>query len=162
MTRNKPRLQLALYTRPLHPGTYCYALFISPKNTKSSRPFNKFHVSDTRFERALVPRLALEPDLLVLVTVGKVAVSVNEAERFLKDEVKVWEEDDIGVEWTKDAFEALRKRGLVSGAGKWDDVRASAVQFVERKRLEGRFEEDWKGEGGVPILDVMIGKESVS
>jgi hypothetical protein len=137
------------------------ALFISPKNPKSSRPFTKLHVQNTRFERVSIPNLALEPDLLVLVTVGKVTVSVDEATRFLKDKVKTWERGEDGVKSTTDVFESLRKRGLVSGAGKWDDVRASAVQFAERKRLKGRWETDWNGEEGAPTLDVMIGKESV-
>jgi len=163
MTRNKPRLQLALYSRPKHPGTYQHALFISPKNPKSSRPIIKFHVSNAHLERVTISNLLSEPGLLILETIGKVTVSVDEIERVLKDRFTVHHgEDDDGVAWTRDSFEALRKEGLASGAGRWDSIRANAVQFVERKRLEGRWETDWKGEGGVPTLDVMEGKESVT
>lgn len=163
MTRNKPRLQLALYSRPQHPGTYQHALFISPKTPKSSRPIIKLHVSKAHLERVTVSTLSSEPGLLVLETIGKVTVSVDKVEQFLKDRFTAADdEEDDGVAWTRDSFEALRRGGLVSGAGRWDGIRANAVQFVERKRLEGRWETDWKGEGGVPTLDVMEGKESVT
>jgi hypothetical protein len=45
----KPRLELTLYARPKHPGTYHYALFESPKGTEE-RPTNfatKHHVKNT-------------------------------------------------------------------------------------------------------------------
>jgi hypothetical protein len=182
MTRNKPRLQVALYARPKHPGTYHYALFITPKKPRSY-PATKIHVKNTlisifgavsspwRFERVEIPDFSLDPRLLVLVTVGKVLASIDELELFLKEHVQIYQLDDEDqvkakefncVTWVKEAFEALRKHRLVSGAGKWDDVRARAVQFVELKRLEGRWEVGWKGEAGVPTLNVMDGTESVT
>ena len=71
MPRSKPRLQLALYARPKHPGTYHQALFVAAKNAKG--PVTKHHVKKTlqiddsgiatspwRYERTTVAQVEFE------------------------------------------------------------------------------------------------------
>src|ERR1700712_1360638 len=91
MMRNKPRIQLALYARPRYPGTYHYALFVTPKIIKAGelRGAQKHHVKNTlqnidgevsqpwRYECLEIPAINLESRLLVYVTLGKIQ-SLNE------------------------------------------------------------------------------------
>ncbi|TVY82289.1 hypothetical protein LSUE1_G001915 [Lachnellula suecica] len=172
MTRNKPRLQVALYARPKHPGTYHYAIFISPKLNYESRKNKKGVLSSPwRFERVVIADMSVDPRLLVVVTIGKLAPrsSVESIERYLVEKIPIFQEGEIHegsdfdcVSWTKKAVQILGRDGLVQGVGRWDKIRAVAVKFVETKRMEGRWEVGWKGEKRVPTLDVSDGREFVT
>jgi len=182
--RNKPRLQIALYTHPPHRGTYRYALFIAPKNThpkgKTFHPFTKISIVHgqmqgekmySRYKAVSLPDLAREVErgLLVLVTVGKVQGDVDEVARYLWEEVGVGQdgyEDGEGngsaVECTRNMVEGLAMRGLATMAGPWDYLRECGVLWLEGRRMKGRWEEGWKGKAGVPTYDAKTGKQSVS
>lgn len=181
MPRNKPRLQLALYARPKHPGSYHYALFISPKSTKQKKLANsatKHHVKNTvqniagevtqpwRYERLAISDIQLEPRLLVRIIIAKITSS-DTVERIL-GAARVAQIDDSNQAeaqsfscstWVHAALEELSRQGAVVGLGEWEEIQKKAVDYVERKRAAGRWNGGWKGEAGVPILDLLDGRE---
>ncbi len=64
--------------------------------------------------------------------------------------------------WVRAALDELRSSGGVVGLRSWEDLEKGAVEYVERKKGEGRWMAGWSGEQGVPILDLLSGRESVS
>jgi hypothetical protein len=159
MPRNKPRLQLALYARPKHPGSYHYALFVSPKSTtqKKARTATKHHVKNTlqitdgqvaqpwRYERISIPDVNLEPCLLVRVVIGKVT-SIDALETIL-EALPVYQVDDADQEkarafdcqtWVRTALEQLEEQGVWAGSGDWDSIRKRSVEYVESQHELGR------------------------
>src|SRR4051812_47547491 len=147
MPRNKSRLQLALYARPKHPGTYHYALFISPKSTKQQPTLSatKYHVKNTlqnisgevtqpwRYERVAISDVRSEHRLLVRVIIAKV-ISPNALERIL-NEVPVYQIDDPDqakaqsftcLTWVQAALRELRKSGVVTGLKEWEEIQEAA------------------------------------
>lgn len=188
MVRNKQRLQLALYARPKHPDSYHYALFITPKtgsrqnNTSSQKPFSvtKFHVKNTlqningetvqpwRFERMVISDLLQEPRLLVCVVIGKVLPDAVEQEF---PRVKIYQVDDPDQTkaqafdcrtWVEAALDELRGSGAVSGLLDWETIEKSALEFVARKKDEGRWKVERRGDDvRVPTMDLLAGRELV-
>ncbi|KAF2016898.1 hypothetical protein BU24DRAFT_140365 [Aaosphaeria arxii CBS 175.79] len=178
MTRNKPRLALALYARPKHPTTYHYALLLIPKPTPNS-PFTpaatKYHVKNTlqvlpgdssfsqpwRFERDELDDVSRDPRLLVCVVVAKV-LKVGRLEEVVKG---VSVDGDGGFScrsWVRDVIGGLRRgEGVVRGLGEWEEVDGKAREYVERKKEEGRWDGGGKGEIGVPVLCLVSGEEVV-
>jgi hypothetical protein len=182
MPRNKPRLQLALYARPKHPGTYHYALFVSPKSAKQSyaSTATKHHVKNTlqnvsgeltqpwRYERLVISDVQLEQRLLVRIIIAKVT-SLDALERILEG-VPVYQTDDSDqakaqlfscLTWVQAALEELGRHGAVTNLGEWEGIQKRALEYVEKKREVGRWSADWKGEGGVPMLDLLTEREVV-
>ncbi|KAF1959320.1 hypothetical protein CC80DRAFT_533484 [Byssothecium circinans] len=182
MPRNKPRLQLALYARPKHPGSYHYALFISPKSTKQQQANSatKHHVKNTlqnisgelaqpwRYERLAISDVQLEQRLLVRIVVAKVT-SPDALDRILET-VPVYQVDDPDQakaqsfscsRWVRAALEELGRQGAVAALGEWEEIHKKAVEYVERKKEVGRWSAGWKGEVGVPMLDLLDGREVV-
>ncbi|PVI03237.1 hypothetical protein DM02DRAFT_588347 [Periconia macrospinosa] len=183
MPRNKPRLQLALYARPKHPGSYHYALLTSPKSTpkQQTNPATKHHVKNTllpqtisgelptqpwRYERLAISNIQLEQRLLVRIVIAKVTSSLDALERILET-VPVYQTDDLDqvkaqsfncLAWVRAALDELRvaRGGVVDGLGEWEEIQAKAVEYVERKKEVGR----WRGVG-VPMLDLLDGREVV-
>jgi hypothetical protein len=45
--------------------------------------------------------------------------------------------------------------------GEWEGIQKRALEYVEKKREVGRWSADWKGEGGVPMLDLLTEREVV-
>lgn len=189
MPRNKPRLQLALYARLKHPGTYHYALFISPKRTQRARSADsatKHHVKNTlqngsgeltqpwRYEHLAILDVRLEQRLLVRVVIAKVTTTMSsEALDRILEAVPVYQVDDDGpnrgqsfscLTWVRAALEELRTHGAVAGLGEWEAIQSKALEYVERKKTEERrWSADWKGEiGVVPMLDLLTGREVVT
>lgn len=180
MVRNKPRLELALYARPKHAGTYHYALFIAPKSRIHQKKKNgiapsatKFHVKNTlqevdgqieqpwRFESVHIPDLTQEPRLLVCLVIGKIVSTDDEAvERVLRG-VPIYQVDDEDQEkaqlftcrtWVRAALEELRESGVVAGMADWNIIQQRGVEYVAKKNLEGRWEVGWGGgQGGLGI-----------
>ncbi|KAF1843271.1 uncharacterized protein K460DRAFT_288373 [Cucurbitaria berberidis CBS 394.84] len=182
MPQNKPRLQLALYARPKHPGTYHYALFISPKGTKQqpADSATKHHVKNTlqntagevtqpwRYERLAISDVQLEHRLLVRINIAKV-ISPHALERII-EAVPVYQIDDPNqiearsftcLTWVQATLEALRSQDVVTGLGEWVNIQKAALEYVERKMEVGRWKADWKGEQRVPMLDLRSGREIV-
>ena len=158
MPRNKPRLQLALYSRPKHPRTYHYALFIGAKSAQG--PVTKHHVKNTlqidvigeatspwRYEQIAVPHVEFEQRLLVCVVIAKVLKPGDVAKRALES-VPVHQRDEADRNdsesftcrtWVRDALQALREQGVVSAElGGWDEIQQMALEYVDRKREQKR------------------------
>jgi hypothetical protein len=182
MPRNKPRLQLALYARPKHPGTYHYALFVSPKFTKplEGRTATKHHAKNTlqnisgelsqpwRYERIAIPDVRLEPRLLVRVVIAKI-VSVDALERTF-EALPMYQIDDLDqvkaqsfncLTWVEAALEVLRQKGVLAGLGDWEWIQKRSLEYVEGKIALGRWGANWPGETEVPVLDLLDGREIV-
>lgn len=185
MPQNKHRLQLALYARPKHPGTYHYALFVAPKESgqHASPPTTttKHHVKNTlqnvsgevsqpwRYERLEIPDIALEQRLLVRIIIAKVATSIDHVNRILET-VPIYQVGDQDEEkarsftcrtWIRDALGELRSREAVTKLEDWEVVERRALEFVDKKREQRRWSGSWKGRPGVPLLDLLEGKELV-
>jgi hypothetical protein len=182
MPRNKDRLQLALYARPKHPGTYHYAFFVAPKNAKG--PVTKHHVKNTlqkidgsnevtqpwRYERTTVTDVKAEPRLLARIIIAKVAKSADEIQIILEG-VPIYQVEDLDKAegqtficktWVRDVLRELSRQGaLAANVGEWDVVERGALEYLDRKRAQGRWDTTWKGASGTPLMDLLDGKEIV-
>jgi hypothetical protein len=183
MPRNKPRLQLALYARPKHPNSHHYALLIAPKNAAAQAPVTKHHVKNTllvdehgeatqpwRYERTVISNIEAEPRLLARVIIAKVAKSSDEVQQIL-DGVPIYQVEDLDKAeaqtftcktWVRDVLRALIGQGaLAANAGEWDVVEREALEYLDRKQKQGRWDSTWKGASGTPLMDLLEGKEIV-
>lgn len=44
----------------------------------------------------------------------------------------------------------------------WDSIEKTALKFVRMKKLQGRYEADWKGDSlNVATFDMIAGRETV-
>ncbi|PPJ58941.1 hypothetical protein CBER1_04121 [Cercospora berteroae] len=184
MTRNPPRLELAVYARPKHPESPHYALFVAPQ--RDAGPMVKHHVKNTwqvdgsghascpwRYERTVEASLENERRLLARVVVAKVLQTEEKLQQIF-DSIPVDTEDGGTVtanggasfhckSWVKDAWEGLRRRrAICSTFDDWDVVERQAREYVEKKRQQGRWDTSWKGAAGVPLMDVLGGEERVA
>jgi hypothetical protein len=175
MSRNKPRLYLALYARPKFPGTYHYALLVSPKIESlnpEERDSTKYHCKNIlqaahgvvstpwTVEREHVNANA-DFRILVRVLLGKVP-STTAFDMYIDD--VHWAPDQPGfscVEWVRLALDQLRRSGIAN-VPHWEKVERTALQFVELKKKEGRFEVGWHGDASkVPTYDMLLKEETV-
>jgi hypothetical protein len=182
MPRDKPRLELALYARPKHPGSPHYALLVSPKSTKDnvSTSATKHHVKNTlqningvisqpwRYERVAIPDTNLEQRLLVRVVVAKVILPIDELERIVET-LPVYRDDEVErmegkvfscKTWVRDVLDELVKHGAIAGYPGWEWIERKASDYVEAKMSAGRWDASWDGAKGVPMLD-LGGRELV-
>jgi hypothetical protein len=182
MPRNKECLQLALYARQKHPGTYHYAFFIAPKNSQG--PMTKHHVKNTlqigssgeatqpwRYERTIATDVEAEPRLLARIIIAKVAKSADEVQRIL-DGVPIYQVEDLEKAegqtftcktWVRDVLrELIGQRALAANAGEWEVVEREALEYLDRKRAQGRWDAAWKGGSGTPLMDLLEGKEIIA
>lgn len=182
MPRNKPRLQVALYSRPKHPGSYHYALFVASKNGLGQ--ITKHHVKNTllidptgeatapwRYERTMVSDVGAEQRLLARIVIGKVVVSDEEVQR-LVEEVPILQIDDPDTAtaqsftcqtWVRDVFQELRRQEAIATIfEEWEEVEQNASEYVETKREQRRWSGSWKGDSAVPLMDLLQGKEIVA
>ena len=175
MPRNKLRLQLALYARPKHPGTYHYALFIAPKHIQDKALTTKHHVKNTfmniagevtspwRYERAIVTRPEDEQRLLVRVVVAKLTAPHEVIDEILES-VPVYQVDDLDEShtrtfscrtWVRDALQLLSDRKTISGFTSWVEVQQKSVEYVATKQRQRRWSSSWTGPPGVPLMDAL-------
>jgi len=181
MPRNKDRLQLALYARPKHPDSPHFAFFIAPKNLQG--PVTKHHVKNTmmidesgkaiqpwRYERTTITDVESEPRLLARIIIAKVAKSPDDVQRIL-DSVPIYQVEDLDKDeaqtftcktWVRDVLRELSSQGALStNPGEWDVVEREALAYVDKKRAQGRWDVTWKGGSGIPVMDLLEGKEIV-
>nr|POE52146.1 hypothetical protein CFP56_52527 [Quercus suber] len=182
MRRNKPRLQLALYARAKHPGSYHYAFFVAPKDQQAG-PTTKHHVKNTllvddsgtasapwRYEQVTVSDITAEQRILVRLVIAKVVTSREDVQRILNG-VHVGQADDVDdttyevfscQTWIRDAFEELQRQGAITaGCSDWGDVDQKARAYAEGKRAQGRWDGRWTGDSAVPLMDLLEDKELV-
>ena len=66
------------------------------------------------------------------------------------------------VTWARDAFEELRKQNAVSlELESWDDANAKALEYLEKKRQQKRWDSTWSVSSEIPLMDLLDGKELV-
>ena len=180
--RNKPRLHLALYTRPKYPDTYHYALLIRPKPSNAPAAL-KFHVHNKLqkaddiisqpwlYETTDIPDISLEPRLLACIAIEKILVPLGRVNQILR-EVPIHPVEEPGgrgldfdcVKWIQRAILALRRADAVSNNGfTWDGIREEALGYMRRKKQERRWEAGWKGgrQEDVATFDMLTGEEVV-
>jgi hypothetical protein len=181
MPRDKDRLQLALYARPKHPDSPHFSFFIAPKNLQG--PVTKHHVKNTmmidesgkatqpwRYERTTITNIEAEPRLLARITIAKVAKSPVEVQRIL-DGVPIYQVEDLDKAeaqtftcktWVRDVLRELSSQGALSAnPGEWDVVERKALAYLDKKRAQGRWDVTWKGGSGIPLMDLLEGRENV-
>ena len=181
MPRNKPRLLLALYSRPKHPDSYHYSLLLTPKLTKNQTNFSatKYHALNTlqnvsgvlsspwRYECSIIANVSNEHRLLVCVIIAKV-IDQAALESILAA-VPIYQIDDSDMEkaaafdcvaWVREALARLQYSTAVTSLAAFEQVEQCAFQYLAKKKDEGR----WEGHPrpGVPVFDLLQGRELVA
>ncbi|KAF2240111.1 hypothetical protein EV356DRAFT_527947 [Viridothelium virens] len=156
--RNKPRLCLALYARPKHPGTYRYALLVCTK--KLDLTAEKYCVEKVAkvgdgivsqlwvYETSQVKDLSQEDLLLARFVIAKVfkpervddilqRVPLHQTKLDQEEETR---EVSTSVAWVHLALAKLRDAGVISRLQPWQSIRGRAVRYVEQKKMAGRWE----------------------
>jgi hypothetical protein len=66
--------------------------------------------------------------------------------------------------WVQQALSRLNQ-AKIAGTGimfDWDSIEKTALEFVQMKKLQGRYETDWKGDSlEVATFDMIVGRETV-
>ncbi|KAK5707470.1 hypothetical protein LTR97_000004 [Elasticomyces elasticus] len=156
MPSGKDRLYIGLHARsgkpkmPTLEDTYHWSLIIGPKKETASSMGIRFHAMNTiqpdgtvawQFEEK---KISLQPTdmLLARVCIGKVAD--NQRLHTVLRSVPVQQDvDDWNcVSWVQVALHLLQDDRNAVGTGQldWSDVRECAMGYVERKKVEGRFD----------------------
>ena len=190
MPRNKPRLHLALYARPKHPGTYHYALLtrakdITPRLTPSFEPAAiKYHLRSTLqnngggifsqswdYEEVPVHDIALEPRILVSIVIAKIIVPIENFNDILRGIAIYQVNDHAGLsegfycqEWVGLAIQGLRNaRAIADRGSSWEEIKNVTRSFIGKKKAEGRWDVGWKGgkQEAVATFDLLTAKEVV-
>ncbi|KXT03390.1 hypothetical protein AC578_3946 [Pseudocercospora eumusae] len=181
MPSDKDRLYIALYAQggqPRMPGLedkYHWAIVVFPKGQEPDSKGTMFHVRDRvtkvddrsqsswQFEERSTT-MELTSMLLVRVLVGKVANLERMKSVLRSTDIKATQPDWNCVFWVKEALQGLEKNGKALGRSKvdWVSVRDAAMQYVERKKLQHRFD----GQGNfdvskVATWDLIEGREVV-
>jgi len=172
MPSNKDRLYIGLYARDV-PNTYHWAFLITPKAaTGAPNETIRYHVvnrpttrdgitKDTwSFEKRELVSLKTQL-LLVRVLVAKIERSHNDLEASLL-RVPVIQDDPSWRcrTWVKNALTQVTKdRILGTGVLDWDIVERECLSYVERKKVEGRFQKTPTPEG-IPTYDLIEKKET--
>ena len=178
MVRNKPRLHVALYARPNTPDSYHYALIVSPK--AGSTGITMYHATNARrsvqgkpsqrwrHEKFTLDSVSGEPKLLVLVTLAKLLVPLDELTEILQT-VPVYQAEDgepyktfSCAEWTRVAVKQLCEAKAIAGDGgmkEWAWIKDQAVKFVREKKGERGWDDNgWTGDPEIPCLDLLHNK----
>lgn len=99
------------------------------------------------------------------VVIAKITASILDVERAL-EAVPVYQVDEGAGRkfncktWVRDAFIALMEQGLVRTSLGGEEVERRALEYLDRKRDEGRW--DGAGGEGVPCMDLLEGREIVA
>ncbi|KAI9831404.1 MAG: hypothetical protein M1826_003577 [Phylliscum demangeonii] len=180
MPSNKARLYLALYARLKDPNTYHYALHVSPKHEHLDPPTfqsTKHHcINPIRLGEGSTPVViwtydtkAIAPHtddrILARVLLGK----IQQPSRLqsILSAVPVRQDDATFncAEWIRLALEDLERAGVLHtrrGPLDWELVKKAASDYVGRKKQEGRYDVEWKGDRSqVATYDLMLDKEIV-
>ncbi|RKF78050.1 hypothetical protein GcM1_214018 [Golovinomyces cichoracearum] len=178
MPIDKDRLYIALYARGGAPtminkeDMYHWALLTGPKTENEKAKGTRFHVkgrlvaSGQRqwFYDELPVSLHATNMLLVRVKIGKI-IDTKRLRKILRDcPIRQGEQDWNCVSWVKEALEALWSNEKVLGTAitDWDEVRASSMNFCQKKidqhRFDGKANFDMKMP---PTLCLLEGKELI-
>ena len=178
MPPDKPRLYLALYARLKHPGTYHYALHVSPKKELLKSDIlqgTKYHCKniinisdDTVSTPWTYEAVKIDPNqdrlLLARILLGKVWCP-QKLDQCMA-EVAVSQDDPLlnCVEWARRAIALLGTASVLSIRLRidWDSIKGTAIRYVSAKKQQGRYEIGWKGDTSrVATFDFATGKEVI-
>ncbi|KAI9808964.1 MAG: hypothetical protein M1826_003942 [Phylliscum demangeonii] len=181
MPSNKARLYLALYARLKDPNTYHYALHVSPKHEgldPAARQSMKHHCINllqlgeggtpvviwTYEAKAIDPHT--DDRILARVLLGKIQPPERPDPLESVLAAVPARQDDASfncAEWISLALRDLERVGLVRTkrpALDWGLAKKAASDYVGRKKREGRYDVDWKGDRSqVATYDLMLDKE---
>lgn len=171
-----PQLYLAFYARLKYPNTYHYALHISSLEGVSSTEIRtmKYHCKNiiTVTEKTVsIPwvyeAVKIDPDsdprIVVRVLLGD--VSRIDLVDSLLEAVPVGQgskEDFNCVSWVKDALVRLDQAEVISRGdiSDWESVERTALDYVNEKKQQGRFESSWEGDTSrIATFDRALGQE---
>jgi hypothetical protein len=171
-----PQLYLAFYARLKYPNTYHYALHISSPESASSPAIRtmKYHCKNiiTVTEGTVsIPwvyeAVKIDPDsdprIVVRILLGD--VSRIDLVDSLLEAVPVGQgskEDFNCVSWVRDALLGLNQAGVISRGdiSDWESVERTALDYVNEKKQQGRFESGWKGDTSrVATFHRTLGRE---
>lgn len=173
--KNKHRLYLALYARAKDPGTYHYALLISPKNDidhPGSRETTKHHcknilraneaiVTETWIYESISINPDTDPQILARVLIAKLYDPDDTKARLAAVEILQGSPDYSCRTWISHALSQLNKVETCNTLD-WALITQAALQYVSKKKDEGRYDVGWKGDTSrVPTFDMLSHKELV-
>ncbi|OHE90607.1 hypothetical protein CORC01_14091 [Colletotrichum orchidophilum] len=161
MPSEKDRLYVALYARggaPTMPGledTYHWAIIVGPKSESSTSRGSRFHAKEKlrfvgnppvaqsvwQYEELDIPMVPTSM-LLVRIMVGKVKNMNRLRSIFQRTPVRPDIEGWNCVGWVKEALLTAMQdgRALGTSAGGWQEVRDTAMFYVESKKEVHRFD----------------------
>lgn len=105
-----------------------------------------------------------DKQILVRVLLGELP-RVDVAERIFA-EIPVIQDDSTFncIIWVQQALSRLNQ-AKIAGAGvvfDWDSIEKTALEFVQKKKHQGRYGTDWKGDSSeVATFDMQVGREMV-
>ncbi|KAH8586530.1 hypothetical protein B0O99DRAFT_656801 [Bisporella sp. PMI_857] len=180
MPPNKDRLYIALYARagkarmPGKEDTYHWALIMGPKKEIDiGDRCMRYHAkeimgaqgkSEWYFEEKEIPCQPVDM-LLVRLTIAKVLDKKCLADILCRVPIRQGIPGWNCVAWIKEALDALRADGKVSGTSEpeWQRVRDRVMEYVQQKKDEHRF--DGMGDFDMskpPTYDLLEGKETIT
>jgi len=171
-------LYLALYARLKDPRTYHYALHISP-NQENLDPLicqsTKFHCKNilqstdgdftviTWVYETIKINSNFDSRLLVRVLLGKLeSGSIDKVTRLFAEVPVVQDDPEFNcITWVRRALLRLKQSDIVEGDKlEWDKIKQTALDYVEKKKQQGRFETTWTADSSrVPTFDMLLGRE---
>jgi hypothetical protein len=167
------RLYIVLYARLKDPQPYHYALHISP-NIESFNPIicntTKFHYKNSLRSvegKAVISwvyeAVKVNPhyDDRILVRVLLAEFTQEKALEHFFAEVPVVQGDTKFncITWVRQALLRL-KEAKITRMGDWDSIQRTALDYVQKKKQQGRFEASWEGNSsGVATFDMISGVE---
>ena len=174
MTRNKPRLYIALYTNP-RPNQYHWALMVGPKDVEDPSVV-RYHVKNPPAEIAgevvapwiyerIVPSRLRTWNLLARLVVAKI-----EEPDLIDSTLQAVPIIQGDPEWTcriwvKDAVAALVDAGVLGTRVDlldWTTVEMNCREYMARKIQEGRWQVSQEGPySGLPTMDLITDEELV-
>lgn len=179
MRTRKPRLYLALYARLKDPQTYHYALLVCPKHESVDSQVldaRKYHCKNIiqskdgtismpwTFEATNV-NSNNDHRLLVRMALGKIR-KPDRVESSMR-KVPIRQDDPCFncVEWVRLALAQMELDDLLGTDVKldWDRIKGKALEYVQEKKRQGRFELSWKGNiSKAPTYEYTTSTEIVS
>ncbi|EGP83554.1 uncharacterized protein MYCGRDRAFT_96713 [Zymoseptoria tritici IPO323] len=179
MPSNKDRIYIALYARggePQMPGLedkYHWGIIVGPKSDASDAQGRRFHAkeqmtindgraeSSWQFEERAIS-MAPTAMILVRVVVGKVANTKRMQDVLESTPIRGAEPGWNCVAWVQEALERLQADGKALGtsATDWKSVRDAAMNYVEHKKAQHRFDGNGQFDNTkVPTWDLIEGVE---
>ncbi|KAK4197067.1 hypothetical protein QBC40DRAFT_334422, partial [Triangularia verruculosa] len=177
MARNKPRLYVALYARGgaarMAGGEdrYHWALITGPKQEADASRGKRYHAKEPRpgMWEYSEQNTGTASTLMILVRIRVAKIkSMARLEQVLRGvPIRAGQPGWNCVEWVREALSALARDGKALGSSRidWQTVRNKAMQYVQQKAAQHRF--DGRARPGqfnprvVPTFDLLEEREVI-